>query len=168
MGGTEEVQNCLFAVKQVVTAIINHRVKAIKDFPSQGFVGVGSFDQNWGWLRYLFLSIFLSFFFQYHSFTLILLFQTFSRLLQLTHHLFLSSVIAQPSSTELKHGHFTLNKIFENVRLKKYFTSYIQGNSVIYNCISNELTSHDFNEKCKIYCNLKIKIICKIKLLMIL
>ena len=51
MGGTEEVQNCLYAVKQVVATIMNHRLKAVKDFPTQGFVGLGSFDQNWGWLR---------------------------------------------------------------------------------------------------------------------
>ena len=51
MGGTEEVKNCLYAVKQVVATIVNHRLKSVKDFPNQGFVGLGSFDQNWGWLR---------------------------------------------------------------------------------------------------------------------
>ena len=60
MGGTPEVQNCLFPVKQMVTTIIDDRVQSAKDFPSQGFVGVGSFDQNWGWLRYFFLSFLLS------------------------------------------------------------------------------------------------------------
>ena len=112
MGGTEEVQKRLFPVKQVVTAIMNHRLRAIKAFPSQGFVGVGSFDQNWGWLRYLFLSIFLSF----YSFILILLLQAYSRVLQVTLYLHISFVTAQPFLTELRHGHFTSTKIFENVR----------------------------------------------------
>ena len=52
MGGTPEVRNCLYAIKTVVATIKqHHKDKSKMDFPEQGFVGLGSFDQNWGWLR---------------------------------------------------------------------------------------------------------------------
>ena len=52
MGGTPEVNNCLFSVKIATNYVTAHRAKATKELPPRGFVGIGSFDENWGWLRW--------------------------------------------------------------------------------------------------------------------
>jgi hypothetical protein len=46
-----EVKNCLFSVGSVVKYLTHFKEKADQDLPSQGFIAVGSMDENWGWLR---------------------------------------------------------------------------------------------------------------------
>ena len=47
-----DAENCLFGVKRATESLLKYPEKAKKEVPPQGFVGLGSFDENWGWLRY--------------------------------------------------------------------------------------------------------------------
>ena len=45
--------NCIFGVKKAVELLLKYPDKVKREIPSQGFVGLGSFNENWGWLRYV-------------------------------------------------------------------------------------------------------------------
>jgi hypothetical protein len=42
-----EADNCIFNVRRATESLLKYPDKANK-----GFVALGSFDENWGWLRY--------------------------------------------------------------------------------------------------------------------
>ena len=44
--------DCIFGVKKAVEQLLKDPEKAKKEIPPQGFIGLGSFDENWGFLRY--------------------------------------------------------------------------------------------------------------------
>jgi hypothetical protein len=50
-GGTREVDMKLFPVMDVVDYLKEYAHEVAKYCPFKGFVGVGSMDENWGWLR---------------------------------------------------------------------------------------------------------------------
>jgi hypothetical protein len=51
MGLTKEVKNCPFSITKIVREIMKNPEAAKKQLPKQGFVTLGSLDENWGWLR---------------------------------------------------------------------------------------------------------------------
>ena len=44
--------DCMFGVKKAVELLLKYPDKVKREIPSQGFVGLGSFNENWGFLRY--------------------------------------------------------------------------------------------------------------------
>lgn len=56
LGGTQEVNNCVFGVKNVLGYLKKNKVKSDEEIPKDGFIGVGSFNENWGWLSTHFLN----------------------------------------------------------------------------------------------------------------
>eukprot|EP00596_Hydrurales_sp_CCMP1899_P005362 CAMPEP_0119037736 /NCGR_PEP_ID=MMETSP1177-20130426/6215_1 /TAXON_ID=2985 /ORGANISM="Ochromonas sp, Strain CCMP1899" /LENGTH=422 /DNA_ID=CAMNT_0006999363 /DNA_START=312 /DNA_END=1577 /DNA_ORIENTATION=- len=51
-GYTEDLKFCGFGVQSVLA----HIKKSDKEFPDTGFIGIGSMDENWGWLSTHFLN----------------------------------------------------------------------------------------------------------------
>ena len=47
-----DAENCMFSVRRATESLLKYPDKVNKEVPPQGFVGLGSFDENWGWLRY--------------------------------------------------------------------------------------------------------------------
>ena len=44
--------NCIFGVKKAMEQLSKYPDKARKEIPPQGFIGLGSYDENWGFFRY--------------------------------------------------------------------------------------------------------------------
>jgi hypothetical protein len=47
-----DVHNCILSVESAMESLSKHPDKANKEIPPQGFIALGSYDENWGWLRY--------------------------------------------------------------------------------------------------------------------
>ena len=50
-GGTREVDRNSFSPIDVVDYMKEYTHEMLKFTPPQGFIGIGSLDENWGWLR---------------------------------------------------------------------------------------------------------------------
>ena len=50
-GGTREVDMRLFSVPDVVDYMKEYSHEVEQYTPKQGYIAVGSMDENWGWLR---------------------------------------------------------------------------------------------------------------------
>lgn len=50
-GGTREVDMRLFSVPDVVDYMKEYAHEVEQYTPKQGYIAVGSMDENWGWLR---------------------------------------------------------------------------------------------------------------------